>query len=993
MTMREPFLLIPWDTDFLSRFKEVILEVSDGRPGDAAVVFMNDRPRRYLTHLFRTDPAIPRPCLLPHMLTAAELFSALREEQDRRNRGLVVPRREAGLPDRAALIGECVRELAASEPQLCRTLADTDEAAFFPWAVRLADLMEECFTQCLEPEDLHHTEPEASPFAAVLLGALGRLYRLYREKLEAGNLITPGFGACLAASRLSDDTLPIRLRGRKILLAGFNALTGSEERVFRFLWERGARFCLHLDPAVLHRREGAVPHWSCSEQIRLIETWGAEVRAVCGPSGRVPQVHFFAGYDLHSQLRALQEDLATRPPGPGRSTAVVLTHEGMLSPVLRHLPDTECNISLGRPLEDSLMFRLLEAVLETRDLMRADGTVHRRVLAALIRHPYLRLLRSGNTALRGMLQEAEHLLRSGPRFAEPRTVFRTALAAAAHESGAAGHDPSDAEAARRLADTVLRRTVEDWAAAETLEQTAEALAGLCSLPAEHADRFQERFPLDAECLFRILQRVVPALRVNALARTVLPWSVRKTLLLELIRAERVPFEADPLTGLQVLGMLETRLLSFDRVAVLDVTDDRLPGAPSRNPLLPDSLRRVLGLPDADRRDCLAAYTFHRLLACSREVDLYWQEGVQSSGLFEGKKQRSRFVEELIWREERRRGKLLAPGEAPLRAARPHIRPPERRRIAVPRSPDMRARMQELLSQPCSPSLLEAYLVCPLRFYYERVCGFGTPPSLADEDDPAAVGDLVHEVLRDFYAPRLGTIVEKDALCESELRALFAARLRHSGLSASLPPESAVMLAAAGPERLGRFLKNQPERTEILHLEARFEADLDVHGRTRRLAGLLDRVDRRDLGIVILDYKTGRLKTWNESAFGDDALWEAVAGALRDGPDAAAITDPDRDLLPVLAARTPGLQLPFYMYVYTRATGRAVRDAAYAALAEDGTERPLLRDAPEDLRTRLTGERFPDLLRFVLLHMEHCPEFRPGEGRHCDWCLFDSLCIL
>ena len=64
------------------------------------------------------------------------------------------------------------------------------------------------------------------------------------------------------------------------------------------------------------------------------------------------------------------------------------------------------------------------------------------------------------------------------------------------------------------------------------------------------------------------------------------------MLLELVRAERVPFEADPLTGLQVLGMLETRLLRFSRVFLVDVTDDRLPGAPIRSPLLPDSLRAV-----------------------------------------------------------------------------------------------------------------------------------------------------------------------------------------------------------------------------------------------------------------------------------------------------------------------------------------------------------------------------------------------------------------
>lgn len=96
-----------------------------------------------------------------------------------------------------------------------------------------------------------------------------------------------------------------------------------------------------------------------------------------------------------------------------------------------------------------------------------------------------------------------------------------------------------------------------------------------------------------------------------MADTPLPWPLMQAMLLELVRAERVPFEADPLTGLQVLGMLETRLLRFSRVFLVDVTDDRLPGAPIRSPLLPDSLRALLGLPDTRNREQLAAYTFHR----------------------------------------------------------------------------------------------------------------------------------------------------------------------------------------------------------------------------------------------------------------------------------------------------------------------------------------------------------------------------------------------
>lgn len=90
---------------------------------------------------------------------------------------------------------------------------------------------------------------------------------------------------------------------------------------------------------------------------------------------------------------------------------------------------------------------------------------------------------------------------------------------------------------------------------------------------------------------------------------------------------------------------------------MDVTDDRLPGAPIRQPAPAGQPARPSRPADTRNREQLAAYTFHRLIAGADEVWLYWQEGVETSGLFDGKKQRSRLVEELIWQEEQARGNV------------------------------------------------------------------------------------------------------------------------------------------------------------------------------------------------------------------------------------------------------------------------------------------------------------------------------------------------
>ena len=1035
-TARPPFQIVPWDSDFLEALKNGVVKATRGQTGEAVVVFMHDRPRRYLTDAFRTDTDLPKPCIIPRMFTGRELFTAFRQEQD------PAFRREAGRLDQIALLSKCVRELAEPGTELCVQLAKTDEAGFFPWGARLADLLEECFTQGLTPEDMLYTEGEVAPFGAALLGSLGKIFARYREALVRADLTTAGFDAFTVARRIEEEDnppLPSFLEGRKILLAGFGMLTGTENTVFHHLWENGAQIFLHVDAALGNYRK---PHWACKEQADWIAQWKADVRLACPSPNRKPKVHYFAGYDLHSQLEALREDLLelerrdvatpasaapyqldllaapvqepTKDPAPQRDVAVALAHSGALLPVLHHLPRKDCNISLGYPLERSLLFRLLETVLDIRDRRQPDGASHWKPLTDLVRHPYLRLLEVNGISLREIFQNMEGRLRGGIRHAKPYAVARAALDDMIATSSLPPQTLAEAAPAIwNLLERLLQDTVGTWADADTLAKTADALAGLCDTLLVYGNGSDEtgtgsgksaiwtRFPIDAECLFRLMQRVIPALRDNDMAQTPLPWPLLRTMLIELVRAERVPFEADPLTGLQVLGMLETRLLRFSRVFLMDVTDDQLPGAPIRSPLLPDSLRALLGLPDSRNREQLAAYTFHRLLAGADEIWLYWQEGVESSGLFDSKKQRSRLVEELIWREEKTRGQRLRPGQEPLRTATLSVRPPVRNRKTVTKTPQILAQLALFLKQPLSATRLDAYLTCPLRFYYERLCAILPIDEVNEEDDPAEVGSLLHKVLRRFYEPAVGTSVsripgETPCLEEKALRALFGEELAASGLQDSLPPESAVMLSVAGPERLARFLRAQPERTKILSVEEEYHADITVCGRVRRLTGLLDRVDWReapaenDEGAVILDYKTGRIKGIRADLWTDETFWEQL------DPENVAATiadpDPEHDFLPHLARRLPTVQLLHYLYLYRQATGKPVLDAAFVALGEDGEEHPLFGTLSMEEREAAL-ERIPDILGFILQHMEQCPEFRPREGTHCRWCSWQNVCII
>ncbi|WMW66386.1 PD-(D/E)XK nuclease family protein [Nitratidesulfovibrio liaohensis] len=1070
-----PFLIFPWDTDFPAGLTTTLIEATNGRPGDAVFVFPHGRPGRYLVDRIRRAPDIVRPCLLPRVFTVRQMFTLLRAHaEDPTAR----PARPIPLLDRVGLLMDCVRDLARPGDELYEHLAATDQRRFFPWGVRLAALMEEFFVQNRVPEDYQYMEGQVAPFAAALLGALGRIHEAYAAALTERGWTTPGFDAfrsvrllpgpaetVRATERPDGFTLPPLLAGKRLFVAGFSTLTGTEEALFLHLWRHeGTTVCLHTDAAVAELG-GRPVHWTCEDHVRWLTSWRAGAALACPPSGHAPSITFHEGYDLHSQLLVMERELradggdapgtgnadggtqsanatpsgnlrdsnltpaiesteGSIPPAPDADelagTAVVLPDTGLLMPVLHHLPDKDVNISMGYPLVRSTLVRLVETLMRLQETARpaaslalpeqgpeqgqeqgpeagpgdtfaapggSDATpstlcYHWRTVIECIRHPYLKMLElDGERPLRDLFHLMENVVRGGGSFVDPRALARQVV----QKAPGGEHGPA-ADLLHRVLDLCLTR----WETADTPARVADAVGALCDLLLAHGGTLWERFPIDAECLFRLMQRVIPALRDCELADTPFPREVLHTILRETLREERVPFEATPLAGLQVLGMLETRLLRFRRVIVLDATEDRLPGAPGHDPLLPDSLRAMAGLPDSRRRERVAAHNFHRLLAGAEQAVLCYQTGVDRSGLLDEKKIRSRFVEELLWREERARGSLLSPGQPPLHAAACTVRPFRSALRPIERTAAINDALERLLDAPVSPSTLDAWLTCPVRFFHERLAGLAPPDEVNEGDDPIAVGDLLHKVLLDFHQPHKGREVRRDELSAEQLTRLFLQRLGTSGLSAQLPPDALLMLEVAGPERLGRYLSRQPERFTVLDLEEPVEATIDVPGsagrRVRRLHGRVDRVDQRDFedgqGAVILDYKTGKVE-WKTSAWSDDALWERIE-----------VWTPDRDpdLLADVAGALHGVQLPAYVHMYGQHSGRDVHDAAWVILRDAGQELPLFGDGTDDeTRDAAITTRIPALLSFLLRHMAEAPLLLPRDGKHCDWCSCAKLC--
>ncbi len=994
-----PFLIFPWQRPFLPALKEHLHTITGGRPGSALLIVPNNRPWRYMAQLYAADGYTG---LLPKVLPLADAVAIWRAS------GSAAPLHTANTLDRVALLHACVNTLSSEDKTLAARFARMDMALFLPWGLRLAALLEEMYGQMVEIRDLAHVEGEVAAPAAALLGALGRISHAYESALLEKNWTTPGLDLLnLARAHTPIPPLLQPQDDRPVVVAGFYLLTGGEDHLLRRLWQAGAGMCLHGDLALA---ENSRPHWACEELAAWMRRWKARASAAQHLSEdekkHRPTYRFFAGYDCHSQLAALQRDLKCTSNAHGateentdpennvkpslvestHSTAIVLTDSSLLMPVLHHLPHKDVNVSMGYPLERSPLNRLLDNLLRLQTTKSREGRYYWRHLLQCLRHPYVNMLRTcdanGQTLLlRDALRPLEHTIREGTRFVDLDEIMLACR----------GQLP---EALAQLLEETLNTLVRAPADAATTEDMAQVLHDLCSFLRHRGDELWRHFPLDAEAMYRLMRQTVPVLRENLLARTPFPLTTLHGMTREVLGQERVPFEADPLTGLQVLGMLETRLLHFGRVFIVDATDDKLPGNPAQDPLLPDSLRQALGLPDSRRRERAAAHTLYRLCAGAQEVSFFWQEGISRSSLFDGKKSRSRFVEQLLWQEELARGAVLAPGEAPLETATYEVRAATVEEKQLERSADMNDALAQLFRKPLSATKLDVYLQCPLRFAWQYLCKLYPPKEINEGDDPAAVGICIHDTLKALYEPYLNKTVRAGDISAETVRARFYEKLEAHGLRKLLPADSCLMLEEAAPVRLMQFLKKQPDQVTIVAVEKELTPLMRLAGRDYPFVGTMDRVDSRGELLHVLDYKTGGIKKIDGSLW-TDLTFFARANKLCDALPPAQEADESHlqqleQLFSELRERLPSLQLPCYLAMAQASGMSPLGDAALVELRGDGKEYPLFGGlVDEDLDAALGFCH--TALALTLLHMEYSPRFAARPDNHCRWCAYAGLC--
>ncbi len=711
--------------------------------------------------------------------------------------------------------------------------------AFMPWGYKLFSDFEELTLEGVTPRSLRRYEVLIGmgdggaggqyPGMERVLSDLSRLYERFYQSLEAEGLFTRSLAYRRVAVAGPD------LAGfQRILLAGFFALSGAEETIFKkTLASEKALLLLEDGPGI----EG------------LIKRLGASFGRLEGKPSQ-PRIHYWKAPDVHGEVVKLSQVLETQA---GIRTAVVLPSPGTLFPVLQVTLsglDVEWNVSMGYPLPRTPVWSLLATLgraLESSE-ERDRGTLYFVPdYLRLLLHPYVKNLFWGRASspTRILLHTVEETL-SGrqARFARLEDIegdgeiLKEALQ---RLSGSGVEKLSPGAVTEHLAGIhdILLRPFEGLLNVGDFSGHLLALVSHLSLKSQaHQHPYSGEFFL---CLIEALHELKSSRLAGETFRDARGYF---ELLESHIQERRVPFPGTPLHGLQVLGSLEIRNLKFDHVFLLDANEGILPATGKEDTLLPYAVRVKLGLSTHEHREAISRYYFENLLAGAKEVHLFYVES--------GDLEKSRFVERLLWEEQKRAGSLDVPEQGVVFfQSKFSKKDPE----PIPKNPEI---LSKLKGMAFSPSSLDVYLACPLQFYYQKVLGLEEKGELGEELEAPEIGTYLHDVLKEVFQGRTNrplrftkTDYEKAAgIAERIFRETFGGH-REGRL---------YLIHSQVQTRLRDILSFHAEKlagTVIQACEQDLPGSLEVPGQGRiAIKGRLDRIDLRGKETVILDYKSG-----------------------------------------------------------------------------------------------------------------------------------------
>ncbi|MEX2232771.1 MAG: PD-(D/E)XK nuclease family protein [Cyclobacteriaceae bacterium] len=681
---------------------------------------------------------------------------------------------------------------------------------------------------------------------------LGEVYDQFKSDLLTKGFAYEGMLHRSVAEELREQVSPELKNPGKVAFAGFNALTAAEEKIISFFVEKGgAKVYWDIDAYYVNNdvQEAGRFFREYQQNPVLGKTFQNDIPANLQKkisSGK--EVHLFGAAQPVGQAKLMAQVLKgeiLKGLNP-EETLIVLADEKLLMPVLHGVSGTveKINVTMGFPLASTPLFNFIELLIDLQITRKGDDFNHRQVLG-LLGHPYVVAADPvpANTKRKEILkQNWVHIPMSYLATEVPlhRIIFR----AVASDSGS-------------VSMALVRHL-------QSIVQEVGSLSSISDFDKEYAFYFLKFFNLVESVLNEAGTSGIENGITKAGATDVQGIKTFLRLFRQLVRMQKIPFSGEPLKGLQIMGVLETRNLDFKNVFILSLNEGAFPSTGNKGSYIPHNIRKAYGLPTLAHQDAMYSYLFYRTLQRAENIFLFYNSETDVLGQGE----MSRYLQQLVFESglNIRKHVLHNP-----------IQPKGIMPILIEKNEEVFKSLVKLNEgnvyfKGISPSALNSYIECRLQFYFRYVAKIREPKEVEEELDARVLGDFLHKLMEGFY---------KDLAEKKHNKLVEKEDFRHADRTIDLLIDKVFMEAYKLDP--GKPVEYAGQRLVVREVVRRFahrivEVDkayapftieaLEQEGLTYLLkidrppyetilGGKIDRVDRKDDTLRIIDYKTGK----------------------------------------------------------------------------------------------------------------------------------------
>lgn len=717
-------------------------------------------------------------------------------------------------------------------------------------------------------------EGQLSDFELNYLRFFNSLYPYYKDFTKKLSQKKQGYQGL--ASRTAIDKIaghPLLDKFHQFLFIGFNALTVSEEKIIKTLFDHGKADILwdadeyYMNNEVQeagkflrnYRRKWNLQDFKWIE--KNFETGRKNIDVIGIPK-------------IAGQAKVAGELISTIPLAEQErvQNAIVLADETLLLPMLNSIPKevNSFNVTMGLGLDKTPLFTMLDGIMamhenaERLKSLKNKGkeSFFTRDFLKILKHPYTRNLEYISDSPLPLANFIDSLNRSNK-------VFITASECKAYIGSG-----------NNLVNTFFSLILQSW------EHPVEALHGMLKLVHQLRDiliikKAQTGVDqkLDIEYLYAFSKVITSMINILETYQAELKLKTLRRVFNSISRMSSLPFYGEPLHGIQIMGMLETRALDFERVILLSANEGILPTGKNYNSFIPYDIRREFNLPTFREKDSIFAYHFYRLLQRARDITLIYN--TESDALGGGDK--SRFITQMLYELKKKnpdiriRERLLS-SEIDSELPFP---------VTVSKTEDVLARLQKKALTGFSPSSINTFIRCPLKFYFMEIMKIGEAEEIEENIDAATMGKVIHQALNELLKPMINKNLINDPpeFSHKDIKDKIEQALQEHFKGGDTSHGKNYLISKVAVQFVRNFfrpevinkMKGESGAWFIRHLEQEFRTQIPVQIKDKNLSvlikGTIDRVDEMDGKHLVIDYKTGQVK----SNYLKINSWEEITG--------------------------------------------------------------------------------------------------------------------